>query len=103
MGHNINNRSFAQQQRLIADFTDKSNFICHWKYLAVALKYGLQVTSVKDIIEFRQEAFAREYIDICKSARAESKSDFEKMVYKNAQNGNFGKFLENMVSNRFCQ
>ena len=42
-------------QKLIADLSDKKNYVLHYRNLQQALKFGLKVTNISRILSFNQE------------------------------------------------
>ena len=61
---------------LVCNVQDKENYVVHISALKQALNYGLKLTKVHRVIEFRQEAWLKPYIDMNTDLRKEAKNEF---------------------------
>ena len=68
--------------------------------LKQALNHGLILKKVHRVIEFRQEAWLKPYIDMNARLRTDAKNDFEKDFFKLMDNSLFGKTMENVRNHR---
>ena len=50
--------------KLVCNVQDKENYLVHVLALKQALNRGLKLTKVHSVIEFRQEAWLKPYIDM---------------------------------------
>ena len=79
---------------------DKENYVIHISALKQALNHGLILKEVHRVIEFRQEAWLKPYIDMNTKLRTDAKNDFEKDFFKLMNNSVFGKTMENVRNHR---
>ena len=68
-------------EKLILDFTDKTDYTVHIKNLVFYHKLGFKI-QVKKGIKFRQESFLKSYIEFNTKLRSVATSEFEKDFFK---------------------
>ena len=83
-------------KKLVCNLNDKKNCIVHINVLKQALDHGLKLRKVHRVIEFEQEAWLKEYIDVNTELRKKATNDFEKDFVKLMNNAVFGKTMENV-------
>lgn len=83
-------------EKLIPNFYDKKDYVCHIKNLKYYIEKGLIVTKINRIVQFKQSDWLKSYIDFNTEQRTKSKNDFEKDFFKLMNNAVFGKTMENM-------
>ena len=85
--------------KLVCNLYDKNNYVVPTRALKQALNHGL-ILKLHRVIEFNQEAWLKEYIDINTKLRTEAKTDFEKDFFKLMNTSVFGKTMENVRKHR---
>ena len=91
--------TYIQPSKLICDWSDKKNYLVHYRMLKFYLKHGMIVDKVHNIISFKQSKWLEKYISFNTQKRNQSANDFEKDFYKLLNNAFYGKTMEN-VRNR---
>ena len=91
--------TYIQTKKLICDWSDKKNFLIHYRMLKFYIRHGMIVDKIHNIISFRQSRWLEKYISFNTQKRNKAKNDFEKDFYKLLNNAFYGKTMEN-VRNR---
>ena len=86
--------------KLVCNLYDQNNYVFHIRSLKQALYHGLILKKVHRVIQFNQEAWLKEYIDMNTESRKQAKNDFEKYFFKLMNNSVFGKTMENVIKHR---
>ena len=86
-------------EKLVPNLQNKTKYVLHYENLKLYLKHGLRLTKIHRVLEFRQKAWLKEYVDFCIEMRKQATTDFEKDFWKLCVNAVFGKSMEN-VRNR---
>ena len=86
--------------KLVCNLYDKNNYVVHIRSLKQALDHVLILKKVHRVIQFNQEAWLKEYIDMNAELRKQAKTDFEKDFFKLMNNSLFGKIMENVRKHR---
>ena len=87
-------------RKLVCNLYDKNNYVVHIRSWKQALDHGLILKKVHGVIQFSQEAWLKEYIDINTELKKQAKNDFEKDSSKLMNNTVFGKTMENVRKHR---
>ena len=85
-----------QVEKLIYDIEDKKKYVIHIRALKQTLNNGLRLKKVHKIIQFKQKAWLKVYIDMNTELRNNAKNEFEKNFFKFMNNSVFGKTIENV-------
>ena len=91
--------TYIQTKKLICDWSDKKNYLVHYRMLKFYLRHGMIVDKVHNIISFKQCNWLEKYMNINTQKRSRAKNDFEKDFYKLLNVAFYGKTMEN-VRNR---
>lgn len=81
--------------KLVPNLYSKTRYCLHSRNLKFYLKQGMRLQKVYRVIEFKQSAWMRVYIEKNQNLRAAATSDFEKNFYKLMNNACYGKTCEN--------
>ena len=84
----------------VCNFYDKKEYVVHIRTLRQALNHGLILKKVHRLIQFKQEAWLKPYIETNTKLRTEAKNDFKKYLFKVMNNFVFGKTMENVKKHR---
>ena len=87
-------------EKLVPNLHDKKKHVIHVKALKQALDHGLVLERIHRVMQFKQSAWMKKYIDFNTRLRTVAKNDFEKDFYKLMNNSVFGKTMENIRKHR---
>ena len=87
-------------EELVPILHDRKKYVIHVKALKQALDHGLVLERIHRVIQFKQSAWMKEYIDLNTRLRTVAKNDFEKDFYKLMNNSVSGKTMENIKKHR---
>ena len=91
--------TYIQSSKLICDWSDKKNYLIHYRMLKFYLRHGMIIDKVHNIISFRQSRWLEKYISFNTQKQNKAENNFEKDFYKLLNNAFYGKTMEN-VRNR---
>ena len=92
----IKPKKYAKSMKLICDWTDKKNYLVHYRMLKFYVRHGMVVAKIHEIISFKQSSWLEKYINFNTQKRNKAKNDFEKDFYKLLNNAFYGKTMENV-------
>ena len=68
--------------KLVCNLHDKNSYVVHIRASKQALNRGLILKKVQGVIQFNQEAWLKEYIDMNIELKKQAKNDLEKDFFK---------------------
>ena len=94
-----NLRNMEKSKELICVWTDKKNYLFHYRMLKFYIRRAMVVEKIHQIISFKQSKWFEKNIGFNTQKRNKSKIDSEKDFFKLLKNAFYGKTMEN-VRNR---
>ena len=88
-----------QTKKLLCDWSDKKNYLIHYRMLKFYVRHGMKVEKVHNKISFKQNGWLEKNKSFNTPKRNKAKNDFEKDFYTLLNNAFYGKTTEN-VRNR---
>ena len=98
--------TYVQSSKLICDWSDKKNYLIHYRMLKFYIRHGMIVDKVHEKISFKQSRWLEKYINFNTQKRNQAVNDFEKEFYKLLNNAFYGKTMENVrnrLKNKFVK
>ena len=87
-------------ERLVPNLKDKKGHVAHIKELDQALKHGLKLKKVHQVIEFQQSKWMKAYIMLNTWLRKDAKNEYDKDFLRLVNNSVFGKAMENIRNHK---
>ena len=91
--------TYTQNTKLICDWSDKENYLIHYRTLKFHVRHGMIVDKVHNKKSFRHIKWLEKYKSWNTQKRNQAVNDFERNFYKLLNNAFYGKTMEN-VRNR---
>ena len=82
--------------KLVPNLMSRKNYVVHYRNLKYYLSQGLILKKVHRILEFKQSAWMKPYIDFNTQKRKEATNEADKNQFKLLNNAVYGKTMENM-------
>ena len=86
-------------KRLICDWTDKKDYLVHYRMLNFHVRHCMVVDKIHEIISFKQSRWLEKLINFNPQKRNKATNEIEKGFYKLLNNACYCKTMEN-VRNR---
>jgi len=83
-------------EKLCGTFNDKNDYIIDIRVFKFYLQQGLELTNIDRVVQYKQKAWLKNWIDMNTDFRKNAKNDFEKDYFKLMNNSVFGKTMENV-------
>ena len=84
-------KNVEKVEKLICSIEDKEKYVIHIRALKQALNHGLKLKKVHRIVQFKQKAWLKPYIDMNTELRKKAQNEFEKNFFKLMNNSIFEK------------
>ena len=91
--------NYTSTKKLICDWSDKKNYLVHYRLLKFYIRHGMIIDKIHNVISFKESRWLEKYINFNTQKRNRAKNNFEKDFYKLLNNAFYGKTMEN-VRNR---
>ena len=92
----IQPKHYTKYKKQICDWTDKKNYLIHYRLLKCYTTHGMVDEKVHGVTSFKQRKWLEKYLSFDTRKRNKAKKEFEKDFYELIRNGFFGKMLENI-------
>lgn len=86
----------SKVKKLITNLYSKKKYIIDYRALKQAMKAGLVLTKIHRALQYKQTRFMQKYIELNNNMRKNSKTSFEKDLFKMMNNAVYGKTMENL-------
>ena len=86
----IKPETYNQSKKLIHDWSDKKNYLVHYRKLKFYVTHGMVVEKSHNFILFKQSRWLEKYISFNTQKRIKAKNDFEKGFSKLFNNAFYG-------------
>ena len=92
----IKPKNYTKSEQLICDWSDKKNYLIHYRFLKLYVRHGMVVENIHETFSFKQNKWLEKYINFKTQKRNKAKKEFEKNFYKLLNNAFYGKTMENL-------
>ena len=81
---------------MICAWSDKENYLVHYRMLKFYVRHGMINDKVHDIISFKQSRWLEKFVNFNTQERNQAVNDPEKDFYKLLNSAFYGKTMENV-------
>ena len=74
--------TYTQTRKLICDWSDRKNYLVHYRMLKFYIRHAMEVENVHAVISFKQSKWLEKYKSFITQKGDKAKIDFEKDFYK---------------------
>ena len=96
----LKEKKVEKVEKLICSIENKEKYVIHIRSLKQALNHGLKLKKVHRVIQFKQKAWLKTYIDMNTELRKYVKNKVEKHFFKLMNNSVFGNTMKNVRNHR---
>ena len=93
---NVHNITTGAVKKLVPNLMNKNNYVIHYRNLQQCLDLGIKLKKIHRILKFKQNDWAKPYIDFNTQKRKEATNEANKNNFKLLNNAVYGKTMENM-------
>ena len=72
----------GRMEKLVPNLKNKKGYVVHIKAVDQALRHGLKLKKVDQVIEFQQSRWMKAYVMLNTKLRKDAKNEFEKDFFK---------------------
>ena len=90
----IKPKNFTRAEKVICDWTDKKNYLVHYRMFVVYVGHGMIVDEVFEMISIKQSKLFEKYLNFTTQKNAKNK--FEMDLYNLPKNVFYGQTMENV-------
>ena len=88
--------TYTQTKNLLCDWTDKTNYLIHYRMLNFFVTYGMLDDKVDEVFSCRQSECLEKFIVFNRQKRNKAKKEFEKSCYKSLNKIFYGETMEHV-------